>query len=457
MSSTPKTLVLILNWNKKDFVINLLKQVDAIDFDNYDCLVVDNGSTDNSVEEIRRYFPNIEILQNDTNLGGTGGYNSGLRHVLEKNQYEYIWLLDNDTEIEPNTLSKLVNVLNSNNDIAVAGSRIIDIKDRETTTELGSFISRNTIEFFPNLTNKGIIETDYVANCSSLLRTSALNIVGLMDERYFIHWDDVDWGLNFKKNGYKVVAVADSIVYHTSATSTINRGYATGLYYGTRNGLLVYSKHINNLQRLKIFYIYLRTLTVYLLSNVFNNNSQLSKFGFSAIYDFIFNNWGKCELKSYENKLKEININDLKLKGNKILIIFDRYNNEGFTIMNNIKDKTDEKNIYALIDKDRNELQKGLFHNVVFIDFNKGKSSLMYNIKIFIKILKLNFDYSFGSSTYPYAFATKKYFVYSNNKFYNSNISMFNLYKLISASLLGEIIAIFLTPIVFISSLRYKQ
>ena len=124
--------------------------------------------------------------------------------------------------------------------------------------------------------------------------------------------------------------------------------------------------------------------------------------------------------------------------------------------MNTIKDKINEKNIYALIDKDRNELHKGLFRNVVFIDFNRGKSSFIYNIKIFIKILKLNFDYSFGSSTYPYAYATKKYFVYSNNKFYDSNISIFNLYKLIFASLLGEIIAFFITPVVFISSLRYK-
>jgi len=459
-----KVLILILNWNKQNYVINLLKQIKEIDYKNYECLVVDNNSTDNSVEEINKHFPKIEVLQNKTNLGGTGGYNSGLMYALNNKKCEYVWLIDNDTIIESDTLSQLVNVLNSDNDIAIAGSRIVDINDRKTTIELGSFINWNTIGVNPNLRNKKIenfeydfIETDYVAICSALVRTSALEKVGLMDERHFIFWDDIDWGLKFNKNGCKVVAVVKSVVYHPSFTER-DRGVATDFYYSIRNSLLVYSKYVNNIQRLKIFYIYIRYLNVYLLTYAFNNNSHFAKFGFTAIYDFIFNNWGKCNLKNDgEDNMNEIDLNEIILKGRKILILFDRYNDDGISILNTVKDRIDEENIYALIDEDRIDLYEDYFHNIIKIDVNKRKTNFIYNIKQFIRILRLSIDYSFGSSAHPYAFATKNYFVFSDNKFYESNIRIFSLYKLIFASLIGEIIALFLTPIVFLSSLRYKN
>jgi len=100
----PKVAIVIVNWNKKSYVCDLLNNINNIDYKHFDTIVIDNSSTDNSVNEIRNKFPEVKLIENESNLGGTGGFNTGIKYALKQNKYKYIWLLDNDVQIEPDTL-----------------------------------------------------------------------------------------------------------------------------------------------------------------------------------------------------------------------------------------------------------------------------------------------------------------------------------------------------------------
>ena len=107
----PKIVVIIVNWNKKKDVIKLLSSLKHIDYDNFFTVVVDNASKDDSVESIGRLFPNVELILNSTNLGGSGGFNIGIDYVRKNKKFDYIWILDNDAVVEKNTLSELIKVM----------------------------------------------------------------------------------------------------------------------------------------------------------------------------------------------------------------------------------------------------------------------------------------------------------------------------------------------------------
>ncbi|MGH7791259.1 MAG: glycosyltransferase family 2 protein, partial [Thermodesulfobacteriota bacterium] len=95
MLHKPKVAVVIVSWNKKDYLLSLLNSLRNINYEHYEIIVVDNGSTDGSAEAIREEFPDIHTIAHLENIGGTGGFNTGMRYALLEGGFKYIWLLDN--------------------------------------------------------------------------------------------------------------------------------------------------------------------------------------------------------------------------------------------------------------------------------------------------------------------------------------------------------------------------
>jgi GT2 family glycosyltransferase len=236
-----KIAVIIVNWNKIDYLDRLMKGLSTIERPFIDITVVDNASTDGSIEFIKEHYPEINLIENRENLGGTGGFNTGLNYVIEKSNYSYAWLLDNDAEVEIDTLEKLYNVITSDRNIAICGSKIVDPEDRKTIVETGAVISwagattvaQNKGKCKENVT--GIIDVDYVAVCSALVNMEAVKKVGVMDEQFFLLWDDIEWGWRFKKEGYRVCVSCDSTVYHPDFSN--QRDSCLKRYYSSRNAL----------------------------------------------------------------------------------------------------------------------------------------------------------------------------------------------------------------------------
>lgn len=459
----PKVAIIIVNWNKKDDTLKLLRSLEGIDYDNHDTVVVDNASTDGSAETIRKQFPYIDLIINTDNLGGTGGFNSGMRHALTNRNYKYVWLLDNDAEVESNTLRELVDAMERDETIGIAGSRIIDSDRRDITVEAGAFLNRDSIGVQPlyrNIRNlniaNSIMEVDYVAICSALARTSALERVGLMDERYFFFWDDMDWGLQFKESGFKVVSVLNSIVYHPAFTE--KRGIMADYYYGNRNSLLTYTKHMGLSDRISIFYRYLRHKCTSLIFLGLNGKEDTMKLGFEGILDFVVGRWGKKINNGMPNEALNESTNFPRSVKN-VLILNDGDKDEIYNAYNFLSRIYPDASFTLLISDDRKDFFDKGFQNLIKINTTKPYS-ILYLFPIFVKMLFKKFDIAVSfknASPFSYA-AVKSYSFQPNTRNFKERDSNFhNVWKLILSLIIGEMMSILLLPILWASSLKYHR
>lgn len=271
MTTTAKILIIIVTWNKKDYVISLLNSLSSISFprNQLNILVIDNASTDGTVAALEAEFKNIQIIRNTENLGGTGGFNTGLAWAFKQDEsrYDYLWLLDNDVVVHKNALSELVALLDKNPDIAIAGSTMMQLDYPWRINEMGAFVDRGrgTLLFnrhlkkVPGWRDKSLSEllvtdadlskklnycqvsmdVDYVAAASLLIRAPVAKQTGLWMD-FFIHFDDVEWCLRIAQAGHRIVVSAKSLIWHVSAIAKVPSWI---LYYDNRNVLYLLEKH----------------------------------------------------------------------------------------------------------------------------------------------------------------------------------------------------------------------
>ena len=254
LPNQPTVTIVIVTWNKRDDILHLLDSLQSVLSADIKIIVVDNASTDGSVEAVRKHPLPVILVENVVNLGGTGGFNTGIRYALNILDQEYIWLLDNDAEVTPDTLEKLIIAMESDASIGIAGSCILNPDDRTQIVEAGGFVDERTATWKPHLRyhtyspyqHSSPMDVEYVPACSALVRRTVFEKIGLLDERYFLHWDDVDFGRTARVKGFRVVTVFNSVVYHGT-----EKGYSnTVLYYDVRNSLLFISKHLSVFQRI---------------------------------------------------------------------------------------------------------------------------------------------------------------------------------------------------------------
>jgi len=462
MRDNTKTAVVIVNWNRKEAVLKLLKSLQDTFSQNEEIVVVDNASTDGSVEAIRLQFPEVQVITNSENKGGTAGFNAGIKHALRRGDFEYIWLLDNDAQVEENSFKELRRAMADHESIGLAGSRIIDSERNEITVEAGAFLRWDTIDVNPLFRNKKdfnpkteVEDVDYVAICSAMVRASSLSKVGLMDERFFFFWDDMDWGLRFRKRGFRVVSVLNSIVYHPAFTE--KRSPVIDYYYGSRNGLLTYSKHTNYLIRARVFFNFLRFRSKVLLFWGMCGRPDLMLVGFRGLRDFIIGTWGgKVQITNHEKKYETLY--EFPEEAKNILILNGGSRDDIFSALNKLRESFPKSKLSLIMVEDRLDIYRDSFDDIIELDSQK-KYGLLYNIVVFFKLLLKNYDIAVNPNyPSPFSFAAKRAYDFDpgNNRFVENQNNRKNIWKLIASTLLGEAVGILLLPLVYVSSLRYK-
>lgn len=215
--------IVICNYNKRDFVVDCIRSVQESKVQNFDIYMVDNASGDDSVEAVKNEFgDSVTILQNNENLGGSGGFNTGLRVVKEKG-YQYFVCLDNDVQVDENAIHALYEYMEANPDVGMAGSRVYHMQMPDYIQQCGLRIDfdRCTAQtLYADRLEDGtlpeVIECDTVATCSVMIRGSLIRDtdVGIMPEDNFIYWDDMEWGHRMHLAGYRIVTLAASRVLH---------------------------------------------------------------------------------------------------------------------------------------------------------------------------------------------------------------------------------------------------
>lgn len=229
-------LILVLNWKEASLTINCLKSLNELVKINFDILVLDNNSNDQSVKKINDFiltsdFNNISIIENSSNLGYAAGNNIGIKYGIKKG-YEYIWLLNNDIEVDKNSLSNAMKKLDNGFD--VIGSKILYLNTKKVWAagggKLNKFFmtSKNILHGFNKdheLTDdENFVEShlDYLAGAAMLFRTSAFKKVGLLCEDYFLYFEEPDWFTRAKSKNIRVGYCSSSIIYHHVGASTDN-------------------------------------------------------------------------------------------------------------------------------------------------------------------------------------------------------------------------------------------
>lgn len=293
----PRVGVVIVTWNKKDYVLRLLDDLAAHPYPNWTVLVVDSASSDGTLPAIAQRHPWVRLLPLPGNYGGSGGFNAGLREMLREPDLDYVWLLDNDVSLELGALDVLVETLEARPDAGVAGSHMIQLDHDGVTNEIGGGIDLDLGRLllhehhtFARFHRDEVYDVDYVAACSLLVRFTVLRQVGLWDD-FFLHYDDVDWCLRIRAAGHRVLACAASRIRHMSARV---KPVTWVLYYDIRNLLHLRRRHME--------FRPLRELAFLACLLYFNVRDELSGKGYysrlvhRAVSDFIANRWGKGDL-----------------------------------------------------------------------------------------------------------------------------------------------------------------
>ena len=215
MKLPPVTLV-ILNYNGIRYIKNCLDSVLATDYPNFKITVIDNASTDGSAEFIEENYPEIKLMKFQKNYGFAKAYNLALKSINSK----YMALLNNDIEVEPDWLEKLVLHMEKDEKAAAANPKMLFIQDRKRINAAGGCCdiygvgwNRGNGEIDRGQYDK-VEEVFYANGAAMLIREKAWKEVGPFDERYFLYGEDLDWCWRARLKGYKILYVPEAKIYH---------------------------------------------------------------------------------------------------------------------------------------------------------------------------------------------------------------------------------------------------
>lgn len=237
----PKVSIIILNWNGKEDTIECLESLKNITYPNYEILMVDNGSTDGSVDCFRERYPEIEIIENGENLGFAEGNNVAVKKAVNNNA-DYVLLLNNDTKVHKNFLTKLVNNIDKDSQTKIAQSKVLNFEGKIDNIGMmcdmyGATIGKKVTDRNLNIYNTSFF---YPSGACMLIKTDIIRD-DLFDRKLFAYHEDVDLGWQARLQNYNIICVTNSICYHKG--SAVFKNSPQKSYFIWRNRLRVLIKN----------------------------------------------------------------------------------------------------------------------------------------------------------------------------------------------------------------------
>lgn len=287
----PKVSIIILNWNGKKDTIECLESLKKVTYPNYEILLVDNGSADGSIEYFKEYYQDLEIIKNMENKGFAEGNNIGIRKAIE-NKADYILLLNNDTEVDSEFITELVNVAVTNNNIGIVGPIIYEFEDKNSIQSFGIRLklyngrTYNIKSKNKNIQLSNYIEKrDYLTGCAMLIKTSVFEKIKGFDPVYFAYWEDTDLCFQVRKNNYSIYVTSNSKIWHKGSQSTGGYMNKNAYYYYIRNSLYFYYKNFPKLFVYYFVYLFLFYLPCLVVYGIINHRTYLIKAFIKGIKD----------------------------------------------------------------------------------------------------------------------------------------------------------------------------
>jgi GT2 family glycosyltransferase len=247
----PKVSIIVLTWNSYDVTRDCLLSLRKIDYPTFEVVLVDNGSVDGSGQKLAQDFPDLRVILNEKNLGFTGGNNVGMRDALARGT-DYLLLLNNDTIVAPNFLTELVNVAESDEHIGMVNPKIYYFEPADKIWYAGGeYVPWKTFPVHFGLRESDVgsydqtQEVSFVSGCALLVKAEAARKIGLLDEIFFVGYEDVDWSVRALHAGYKAMYAPASVVWHRDSYVTKqSMGFAKRDFYNMRNAVLCARKYL---------------------------------------------------------------------------------------------------------------------------------------------------------------------------------------------------------------------
>lgn len=248
----PLISIVILNWNGRHHLQRFLPSVLATTYSNYEIVVADNGSTDDSLDWLRQYHPNVRIIAMPHNVGFAKGYNDALKQV----KADYYVLLNSDVEVQPGWVDPVIALMESDKSIAACQPKILMERHRELFEYAGAAGGWIDSLGYPFARGRlfDVCEPDqgqydaiapvfWASGAAMFVRADIYHACQGLDEYFFAHMEEIDLCWRMQLAGYKIMACPQSVVYHVGG-GTLPKGNARKVYLNFRNNLIMLYKNL---------------------------------------------------------------------------------------------------------------------------------------------------------------------------------------------------------------------
>jgi len=246
----PKVAIILLNLNGYEDTRDCLTSLQALRYSDFEVMVVDNGSSDDSAARLKREFPGITLLVSKENTGFTGGNNLAIEQALT-NGATYVLLLNNDTRVDPQFVTELVQTGESDLSIGILGPKIFYASEPQRIWYAGGKVrfargscdqaGKDTFEEDGKFSRTE--DTGFVTGCAMMVKAAVFRKTGLLDTRLFMYWEDNDFCVRARRDGFRCVFVPSARVWHkVSRTSAANSAFT--LFLSTRNQLIWIARYV---------------------------------------------------------------------------------------------------------------------------------------------------------------------------------------------------------------------
>ncbi len=246
----PRVKIFILNWNGGEVLLNCLESVSKIDYNNFDIIVIDNNSSDSSITNIHKRFPEIGIIALDNNYGYAKAYNKAF-NLSESSKDCFFMLLNNDTLVSKNIINEFLSAQdNFDTKKYIFGGKIYYLDNHELIWYSGAELDFNKgiikhigIREKDNINLESIVSTDYVTGCCIFTHNSNIQALNGFDESFNMYCEDVDFSLRATSLGIKCKYVPKAILWHKVSSSFNNEFSINKILLKSSSVFKLYNKH----------------------------------------------------------------------------------------------------------------------------------------------------------------------------------------------------------------------
>ena len=276
----PFVFIIVLNWNGKHHLKECLDSLLYLDYPKYQTVVVDNGSKDGSVEFVKFHYPDIHLIQNEKNLGFAEGNNVGIRFALSQGA-DYVVLLNNDTRVEPDFLTHLIQRGEKEKEIGVLGGKVLMYFDPRIINSTGVNLNQFAYGWDRDFGEEALrVNRDggkvlAVTGCLMAIKREVFEKIGLIDSKYFAYYEDMDFCIRvWKDTPFRVEYVPKAVIYHKFSAS-VSEESSFKKYLMFKNQYRIFFKHFPTAEMVKTFPLLLLHHSGMLLGHLKRHNFHL--------------------------------------------------------------------------------------------------------------------------------------------------------------------------------------